>query len=53
MKRNRIFALVLVLTMLLHSMIYAETEKASAASDKKYLILVEQTEGHWIDGLQV
>lgn len=48
MKRNRIIALLIMLTMLMHNMSFTDLAEASTKSDKKYLILVEQTGGNWI-----
>ena len=48
MKRNRMIALLIILIMFLHNMSYSELAEASTKSNKNYLILVEQAEGHWI-----
>jgi hypothetical protein len=46
--RNRIITIILLLVIVLNSLTHAVNVKAATTSNKKYLILVEQTKGHWI-----
>lgn len=48
MKKIITITLLFVLAILLHNMMDAELVEAAGKSEKKYLILVEQAEGHWI-----
>lgn len=48
MIRNRIITILILLIIVLNGTNDTKDVKAATSSNKKYLVLVEQTEGHWI-----